>query len=541
MKKLLLFFVLFIYTNQFIVAQCGEVGMQTIVSSQTQLDELASCEIFNGDLLISSINVLNLNALSLLSVVNGNFYLLNTAVTDLSPLSSLNNAVQILIQGNTSLNSCCELLQFTQAVELGSIMNVSYTNNGVFCDNNDAIMLSCLGYIEGCTDSEALNYNPQATVDNGTCDYFCPESVNDIQDYDCNGDAYPETCEAFVINEPSDGAGHYNNPIGLCYDENPPSSGPHRSMWGRWGAYEYMPPQRYIHNLEHGGITFLYNPCASQEIIESLRLIACSRPADDGGDFRWVLTPYVGLPTNIAVVAWEWTYSNNCFDGASISAFIDEHYRNAPEDFYYNGSYDTLYQGKCEAYGCNDESALNFGAINLINDGSCTYPILDTQLVTLVEGWSLFSTYIQPQFMSMDSVFELIVDQTIIVKNNTGAAFLPAWGMDLAMENGQGYQSKLSVASDLYVFGSQLLPEENPIHLSVGWNMIAYLRENPADCALVFEDIADLVTIVKDGHGNVYFPAWGFSNIGNMIAGQGYQVKMAGSANLEYLANDLEY
>lgn len=71
--------------------------------------------------------------------------------------------------------------------------------------------------------------------------------------------------------------------------------------------------------------------------------------------------------------------------------------------------------------------------------------------------------------------------------------------------------------------------------------MIAYLRENPADCALVFEDIADLVTIVKDGQGNVYFPAWGFSNIGNMIAGQGYQVKMAGSANLEYLANDLEY
>ena len=220
---------------------------------------------------------------------------------------------------------------------------------------------------------------------------------------------------------------------------------------------------------------------------------------------------------------------------------MDEHYRNAPEDFYYNGSYDTLYIGKCEAYGCNDESAFNFVSINLIDDGSCVYPVLDTQLISLAEGWSLFSTYIQPQYTSMDSVFNSIIDQMIIVKNNTGEAFLPDWGMDLAFVNGQGYQSKLTSSSDVYIFGEQLQPEENIIPLSQGWNMIAYLREEPADCILVFEDIADSVTIVKDGQGNVYFPNWGFSNIGNMIAGQGYQVKMASPTSLEYLANDLEY
>ena len=247
---------------------------------------------FQGNLVLSGSSITDLSSLSSLSVVSGSFYLLNTSVTDLSPLSSLNSAQQVFVQGNTSLNSCCEFLQFIDASQLGSIMNVSLSNNGE-CDDLEAIMLDCLGYIEGCTDIEALNYSENATVDNGSCEYFCPESIDDIVDFSCDGNAYPLNCEPEIINEPSDGAGHYNNPIGLCYDESPPSSGPHRSMWGRWGEYEYMPPQRYIHNLEHGGIAILYHPCVEKEIVDSLRTLACSRPDDDGGEFRWVLTPYV--------------------------------------------------------------------------------------------------------------------------------------------------------------------------------------------------------------------------------------------------------
>jgi hypothetical protein len=302
-----------------------------------------------------------------------------------------------------------------------------------------------------------------------------------------------------------------------------------------------MPPQRYIHNLEHGGITFLYNPCASQEIIDSLRLLACSKADDDGGPFRWILTPYVGLPTNIAVVAWEWSYTNNCFDYQGIIDFIDDHYRNAPEDFYYNGSYDTLYLGKCGAYGCNDQAALNFESINLIDNGSCIYPVIDTQLVSFVEGWSIFSTYIEPQSFSMDSVFNPIIDEVLIVKDNFGDTFLPFYNIDLEMANGAGYLSKLSMESDLYITGAQLQPELNPITLEQGWNLIAYLREQPADCILVFEEIVDDIIIVKDGLGNVYFPDWGFTNIDQMSPGLGYQVKTHNASSLLYLANDQEY
>ena len=535
LKKFIIFF-LSILTSP-LYSQCVDVGT---INSQTQIDSLSGCEIFQGNLVLSGSSITDLSSLSSLSVVSGSFYLLNTSVTDLSPLSSLNSAQQVFVQGNTSLNSCCEFLQFIDAAQLGSIMNVSLSNNGE-CDNIEAIMLDCLGYIEGCTDIEALNYSENASVDNGSCEYFCPESIDDIVDFSCDGNAYPINCEPEIINEPSDGAGHYNNPIGLCYDESPPSSGPHRSMWGRWGEYEYMPPQRYIHNLEHGGIAILYHPCVEKEIVDSLRTLACSRPDDDGGEFRWVLTPYVDLPSNIAVVAWEWTYLNDCFDAVTINEFIDEHYRNAPEDFYYNGSYDSLFVGKCEAYGCADLNALNFQSINLIDDGSCIYPDLDTQMVVLNEGWSLFSTYIDPVNDSMSVVFQDIIDQTIIVKNNVGAAFLPTWGIDIDLAIGQGFQAKVSSNSVVEIIGTQLMPELTPIELDLGWNMIAYLREEPADVVLVFQEVQENVTIVKDGLGNVYFPDWNFCNISAMVPGEGYQLKMSAADTLEYLSNDEEY
>lgn len=537
----LLIFILFCLKCNLLCAQCGNSESQLVIDNQFDLNLLVGCEIFEGNLILTSENITDLSPLSSLSVVNGSFYLMNSFVTDLSPLSSLNNATQILIQSNLLLNSCCALLNFNDALEIGTIMNLSISNNGSFCDDTNALMLECVGYISGCIDSEALNFNSLATEDNGTCLYYCPESIDDIVDYTCHDEAFPTNCSPLIINEPSDGAGHFNNPTGLCYNESPPSSGPHRSMWGRWGEYNYMPPQRYIHNLEHGGIALLYHPCAPVELIDSLRSIACSRPTDDGGDFRWILTPYVDLPTNIAVVAWEWTYLNDCYESESINAFIDDHYRNAPEDFYYNGTYDTLYVGKCEAYGCNDLNAINFESSLLINDQSCIYPSLDTQLVVLNDGWSIFSTYISPFSNEMSIIFSDISDQTVIVKNNLGAAYLPDWNIDISLETGEGYFAKMNSNATLVITGTQLMPEQSPIYLVEGWNLLGYLREDSADILLVFQDIYEHVIIIKDGLGNVYYPEWNYNNIGDMKPGEGYQIKMNTPAQLEYLSNEEEY
>ena len=171
----------------------------------------------------------------------------------------------------------------------------------------------------------------------------------DLIDYACADANYvPGECVAgAVVEGPAEPARqHIALPTPIVYSEHPPSTGDHRPQWGRWGVYEYMPPQRFIHNLEHGGVVLLYDPCASAEVVEQLRAFALSIPADDGGEFRWVLSPYPGLPTQVAALAWRFTYTSECVNEEELRAFVEAHYRQAPEDIGAEGSYSHLWLGR---------------------------------------------------------------------------------------------------------------------------------------------------------------------------------------------------
>ncbi|MBT7490659.1 MAG: hypothetical protein HN704_03515, partial [Bacteroidetes bacterium] len=65
-----------------------------------------------------------------------------------------------------------------------------------------------------------------------------------------------------------------------------------------------------------------------------------------------------------------------------------------------------------------------------------------------------------------------------------------------------------------------------PISLSAGWNIIGYLLQSPIDISQIFSTIVSNTEIVKDDAGNVYWPQFSVNNIGNMLPGKGYQVKM---------------
>ncbi|MBM4292980.1 MAG: DUF3105 domain-containing protein [Deltaproteobacteria bacterium] len=151
--------------------------------------------------------------------------------------------------------------------------------------------------------------------------------------------APPATCGALEGEfTPSQGAQHIPaDPIEYLYA--PPSSGAHRPQWGRWGEYSWLPPERWLHNLEHGGVALLYHPCAPAELIEGLRALARSYPPDDGGALRWVMTPYGDMDHPAALVAWQWLARLDCLDADEARAFIARVYRQAPEDVAGDGAY----------------------------------------------------------------------------------------------------------------------------------------------------------------------------------------------------------
>ena len=77
------------------------------------------------------------------------------------------------------------------------------------------------------------------------------------------------------------------------------------------------------------------------------------------------------------------------------------------------------------------------------------------------------------------------------------------------------------------VCGEYASPELTPISLNEGWNMVGYLRIDPAPADLVLEEIATdgNLVIAKDYLGLAYLPEWNFNAIGDMQATQGYQIK----------------
>lgn len=123
------------------------------------------------------------------------------------------------------------------------------------------------------------------------------------------------------------------------YNSNPPSSGPHCSVWGRYDTFQQTPLPRcnYIHNLEHGAVVLLYNcPEGCPEITGAFaELVAnynhdsvCPRP-------RLIITPDAALTTKVAAAAWGATFTANCLDVPALrtlEGFARDRYNRAPED-----------------------------------------------------------------------------------------------------------------------------------------------------------------------------------------------------------------
>ena len=169
----------------------------------------------------------------------------------------------------------------------------------------------------------------------------------------------------------------------------------------------------------------------------------------------------------------------------------------------------------------------------------------ESQVIDLPSGWSMFSSYMIADDMNMMSMLSPIVDNVIIAKDNAGNAYLVEYDFNGIGDCivGQGYQIKTVDEASIEVTGAYAFPEEHIINLTAGWNLVGYLRTESANAAAVLADINDAgnLVIAKDYAGNAYLPEFDFNGIGDMHPGQGYQLKTNEVDVLVYKANDDPY
>ena len=257
---------------------------------------------------------------------------------------------------------------------------------------------------------------------------------------------------------------------------------------------------------------------------------------DDNGDLQCGGFAYWTGSTNSIAAQGDDTTTDEVDGFTTGSSFIWMIW-DASEDMVYaaNAEYsaDMPNQGEYTTNGISALAAL------------ATMPAVSEQVISMPSGWSIFSTYMVAENMDMADVLAPIYDDLVIAKNNAGLAYLPEWNFNGVgdLELGQAYQIKLNNANDLTVVGTYSAPEENPIALTAGWNMIGYLRIESADAAAVLSEInaTGNLVIAKDYNGQAYLPEWDFNGIGDMKPGEGYQLKINNDDVLTYLSNDDSY
>ncbi|XP_030633988.1 uncharacterized protein tp53i13 [Chanos chanos] len=104
----------------------------------------------------------------------------------------------------------------------------------------------------------------------------------------------------------------------IIYNHSIPNNGAHRPVWAESGEYLYCPPQRWLHNLKHGAIVFLYHPCASVEGYGRLAAFAHSCLS------HYILTAYPWLSKHrpFALVSWGRTLETSHVNALEICEWL---------------------------------------------------------------------------------------------------------------------------------------------------------------------------------------------------------------------------
>jgi len=119
------------------------------------------------------------------------------------------------------------------------------------------------------------------------------------------------------------------------YRSYPPTSGQHwGDTWADWTIYDQpVPPEAFVHNLEHGGIVLLYrctSPCP--QLVKQLRDLYTSFPHARNGKVKMVVAPDPKIKSPITILAWTWIDELPRMDRDRLLRFYRAHVDQGPED-----------------------------------------------------------------------------------------------------------------------------------------------------------------------------------------------------------------
>jgi Protein of unknown function (DUF3105) len=145
--------------------------------------------------------------------------------------------------------------------------------------------------------------------------------------------AEPSASAEYAV--PDEGRYHIDLGATADYKHFPPSSGLHYGKILNWGFYnEPIPPEYWVHSLEHGGVVILYN-CATtcKDTEDAIWKVVQNAPAEDQfNEVKILVTPNDKIDHPIIALAWDTELDLEQVDYAVLMDFYNRHVNKGPED-----------------------------------------------------------------------------------------------------------------------------------------------------------------------------------------------------------------
>lgn len=173
-----------------------------------------------------------------------------------------------------------------------------------------------------CTGPDRVEL-PGSTGDTGTprpqtvpAEHTTPEVLSSTPCDACGGDCLVEELAY---------AQRYHTPEPIDYASVPPAGGPHDPCWTTFGVHDVeVEDDRWVHNLEHGGVALLHDCVDCDVEVAGLEEVALGSPFG-------LAVPYPAMDGPFAAVSWGWRWTAGCWDADFARDFVLAHQDQAPE------------------------------------------------------------------------------------------------------------------------------------------------------------------------------------------------------------------
>jgi len=159
--------------------------------------------------------------------------------------------------------------------------------------------------------------------------------------------------------------------------------------------------------------------------------------------------------------------------------------------------------------------------------------------LSLNAGWNIISSFVIPDNPNLDTMFNSIIDDLVVVKINNNQLYYPKYNVNLLgdWDYKKGYRVYVLNPVELTIYGTDAVPETTQINLSAGWNLVSYLRKTPMSPEQALNSIWSNIRVIKNQVGQLALPGYGYNKIENMLPGEGYWIYLNSPAVLVYPAN----